>query len=562
MIGSCDINKYCVDNLLNVDGSISHHKIKRHHEFMSELRKYNKLINDTSLVRCVIYNSAVFACSSCNELLSSDIMIKNKVFVCKQCSSERRIQDMKRNLVEKYGVDNVFKLDDVKRKIVETNNIKYGCDYPQQNEIILQKTIDTNITKYGHSHYRKNTILQKRVEDKFQDMYGVRTPSELVCNVEKTKLTNLHRYGVDNVAKCDITKGKISTSNLSIYYEKYDVPVDVQMILDNKELLQTVYIDNGGFRAAMSEQLNVGIGTINSAIRRHAIDIKKTRGFSMAEKQLLDFIKENYDGEILENNRQIIAPKEIDIYLPELKLGIEYHGLYWHTFEKVKDLHFKKYLLARENGIQLLQFFSNEVKNREDVVKSIIKSNLGVNDRVFARKCHIKELSPKVYKDFCDKNHLQGNGLAKIKIGLFLEDELLSVMSFATSRYSKDCEYEMVRYCNKLNTNIIGGASKMFKYFINTYSPKSVVTYSDARISTGKLYHKLGFTYSHHANPNYFYTKDFDTLESRVKYQKHKLPDKLEVFDINKTELQNMYANGYHKIPDAGNLVFKWFAES
>jgi hypothetical protein len=161
----------------------------------------------------------------------------------------------------------------------------------------------------------------------------------------------------------------------------------------------------------------------------------------------------------------------------------------------------------------------------------------------------------KTTKIFLDNNHLQGNVNAAINIGLYYNDELVSIMTFIKSRYNKEVEYELLRFCNKLNTSVIGGASKLMSCFINTYKPNNIISYANRRWSQGNLYEKLGFTFTHNTLPNYFYYKNGD-LESRVKYQKHKLKDKLEVFDDSLTESENMYNNGYRKIYDSGNKVY------
>ena len=137
-------------------------------------------------------------------------------------------------------------------------------------------------------------------------------------------------------------------------------------------------------------------------------------------------------------------------------------------------------------------------------------------------------------------------------------------MSFGRSRYDSTYEYELFRFANYKFTNIIGAASKLFKYFICNYNPNSIITYSDRRLfNTGKLYTVLGFTFSHNSPPNYWYFKntgsDFNyKLYHRSSFQKHLLKDKLYYFDPNLTEWENMEANNYLRIYDCGNKVYLW----
>ena len=130
-------------------------------------------------------------------------------------------------------------------------------------------------------------------------------------------------------------------------------------------------------------------------------------------------------------------------------------------------------------------------------------------------------------------------------------------MTFGKTRFSKKYEWELLRFCCKLGYHIPGAAGKLLKHFERKYNPKSLVSYADRRWSQGQLYGKLGFTLDHVSNPDYWYFKQNTILlESRVKYQKYKLSKILDNFDENKTEVENMKANGYFRIFDCGNFVF------
>ena len=129
-------------------------------------------------------------------------------------------------------------------------------------------------------------------------------------------------------------------------------------------------------------------------------------------------------------------------------------------------------------------------------------------------------------------------------------------MTFGKTRYNNKAEWEMLRFCSKLGYHVVGAAGKLLKHFEQEYKPKSIVSYADMRWSQGKLYKALGFTFDHSSAPNYWYFKGPMLRESRVKFQKHKLPNILDHFDPNLSEVQNMVANGYNRIFDCGNMVF------
>ncbi|MDR2457448.1 MAG: hypothetical protein LBD41_03100 [Clostridiales Family XIII bacterium] len=276
---------------------------------------------------------------------------------------------------------------------------------------------------------------------------------------------------------------------------------------------------------------------------------------SKQEKEVVTFIRSIYSGEIIENSRQIIPPKELDIYLPEFKLAIEYCGIAWHSSKFLnKNYHLDKLNLCKEKNIDLLQIWSTEWLYQKDIIKSIIQARLKLNQtKIFARKCIIKELNILEYKKFLQDNHLQGYGLAKIKLGLFCNNELIKVLSFSKSRFNKNYEYELIRECNKLNYQIVGGKQKLLRYFENTYNPKSIISYCNKRLFNGNSYNH--FQKKEDSPINYYYLIGHDKLTSRIEFQKHKL-NKLKTFDKNLTEEQNMENNGFYRIYDCGNFVF------
>jgi len=278
---------------------------------------------------------------------------------------------------------------------------------------------------------------------------------------------------------------------------------------------------------------------------------------SYQEDNLYKFVKSLTDKEVTPNAR-ILDGKEIDVYIKDLHLGFEYNGLYWHSEARKSDnnYHLNKLNLAKEHNIELVHIFEHLWMQKQDIVKDLIKKRLNITNRVYARKCSIVEVSTKDARKFIDTNHLQGYTSSKIKYGLQLEGELISIMTFGKSRFSNKYDYELIRFCNKLGTSVIGGASKLLKHFEKTYKG-TLVSYCDRTVFNGSLYKSLGFTKSHDSKPNYFYFKH-GTIEvqNRQKFMKHKLKDKLPIFDASLTEHENMINNDYLRYWDCGNTVY------
>lgn len=260
---------------------------------------------------------------------------------------------------------------------------------------------------------------------------------------------------------------------------------------------------------------------------------------------------------ILSNN------KEIDIFIPNYNIGIEYNGLKWHSDEfKNKNYHLDKTIECEKNGIRLIHIFEDEWLNKKDIIKSIISNILGkTENKLYARKCELKIVDKVTKNKFLENNHIQGNINSEINLGLYYEGELVSLMSFGKLRINlgnkrhKDGEYELLRFCNKLNTTVVGGASKLFKYFVKEYKPLSIKSYCDKRWSLGKTYEVLGFDFLHDSSPNYYYIIG-NNRKNRFKYRKSELIK--EGYDPNKSETEIMRERKIYRIYDCGCGVYQY----
>jgi len=295
-------------------------------------------------------------------------------------------------------------------------------------------------------------------------------------------------------------------------------------------------------------------------------------GSSKSEKSVLKLIKKVYSGKIVENSRKILNGKEIDIYLPDLKIGIEFCGLYWHSELYIdKNYHLDKLNKCHEKGIRLIQIFEDEWINKTKIIKSKIKHILGLNsskESIYARKCTIKEIESKSKNSFLDKYHIQSKDSSKIKLGLFYNEKLVSVMTFSKPRSclgnknSNENSYELSRFATKRKYNVVGGFSKLLSYFKKNYEFSSITTYADLRYSSfeGNLYEVNGFKLSHQSKPNYWYFKYNNSLMKfhRYNFRKNNLKKLFpENYDDNLSEHEIMLKSKYLRIYDCGCLVYK-----
>ena len=251
-------------------------------------------------------------------------------------------------------------------------------------------------------------------------------------------------------------------------------------------------------------------------------------------------------------DRQHLGGLEIDMYIPEYNIGVEYNGSAFHATENGvfrnldKYYHRDKFLKAKQKGIHLISIFDVDWYTKQDKIKAYLKDLLTQKQKVYARKCVVKCVDKNIANDFCDKYHLQNHtNLSSICYGLYYNNELLSVMTFGKLRLKKqqDNYYELHRYCVKSGYTVIGGAKKLFNTFIKEYKPQHILSYSDNDYFSGSIYPMLGFKYIKQAEPNYYWFKTLDEWYKREQCQVQKLKKNYpqyyqEAIDNNATNIE------------------------
>lgn len=260
-----------------------------------------------------------------------------------------------------------------------------------------------------------------------------------------------------------------------------------------------------------------------------------------------------------QSNRTQLDGLELDLFEPNKRLAVEVNSVHWHTteFGKTRSSHLYKTELCESKGITLLHFWDTEVVEKRSLVESMIAAKLGViGAKIYARRTVIREVSSEEASRFLKDNHLQGAVSSSVRLGLYHGEELVSIMTFAKPRYTKQYDWELMRFCNKAGFHVVGGASKLLSAFRKAYAG-SIVSYANRRFSRGGLYEKLSFARIGKSAPNYWYVKNGAIRYSRSQCQKHKLKSLLgDCFDETLSEVANMRANGYYQLFDCGNYVY------
>lgn len=425
---------------------------------------------------------------------------------CKYIHSEN-------TLMEKYGVKNVMHLDSVKkthndavnsvdfieadRKRKITVKDKYGVEYVQQNKEINKKTSETVEKIYGE----KYVFLTKENRDK----------SILASSTEDSKL--FRKYNLKIKYSNELKKIGLNLIDYDGY--NYFIKCEKEHVYEITDTL--LYTRN---------KFNKNVCTICNPIS----------SCSESQKELLSFIKSLYYGEIINNIRSIIEPYEIDIYLPEIKLAFEFNGVYWHS-DKFKDdkYHITKYKMCKKLGIDLINIWEDDWVNNKELIKELVKKKLGItpSNKIYARKCFIKNISIEEEKDFLTNYHLQGYTPSSYKYGLYYNNDLVSILTFSKRYIKKDSDYdiELLRYAIKTDYAIVGGIEKLFKHFLNNTDFKIIKTYSEPSYFNGNVYSKLGFEYKHLSEPSFFLMKRYKRLH-REYLLKNKEENLTKIWDL------------------------------
>ena len=419
-----------------------------------------------------------------------------------------------------------------------------------------EKEVWAKFLKNGKSKSCGHSIIDERLGDTFGDLkvIGREDSYRWIC---ECNCGNKVVVGGQNL---------LSGRTKSCGCKAADVPKYTKQ--DIVSIIEKIKIELGRkpYFYELVERLEVVESTAYNYLSKYKLSdsIEHPKGSSY-EAELIKILSTKFDN-IDIHNREILSGRELDIYIPEKKLAIEFNGTFWHcSNQKYKNYHQDKTIDCAKQGIRLIHIFEYEWKDQLTKNKLI---NMILNDtkKIGARKTYVREIDTNVEKDFLNTYHLSGYALSSIKLGCFNKEtqELLGVMTFGSPRFNSKYEYEIIRLCWRYDTQVIGGLNKLFKYFLNKYNPSSIITYSDISKFTGNSYCKIGFKPSENCitEPNYKWVSlNSDIVFTRYQTQKQKLIDR-GLGTVNQTEDEIMEQLNFVKVFDSGNILLEWFNSS
>lgn len=497
-------------------------------------------------------------------------------------------QKVHETFIKKYGM-HYSKTDEFKDKFKKTMNEKHGVDYPQQSTEIKKKSSDTVNEKYGGFTFA-SPINNEKVKKTMVDRYGVTNARNIPGIEEKIKKTNLERYGVeyglqseeiltktintnrekygvDNVSQVKEIKDKVKISN-DIYifnniFKKFENSDTVKILFSKEE-----YLEKGGAPAQqrfLCKKCNKEfLGYIRNA---RCYDCYPNTNTSQMEKEIFYYLQELLlNTEILSMTKRVIKPYELDIYIPEYKLAVEFNGLFWHSSEMNidKNSHVNKTNMCENLGIHLIHIFEDDWATKKEIIKQKLRYELRITTKeINISDCNIIEIDSKIKNEFLNRYHPKSEDKSDIKFGVYYENELISCMTFNYKKramHKKEIteEYEISRFCSLYYINEL--ESTLINKFIKHYKPEKISITLDRcwEYSNNNKYTDMGFIKTIINKPTYWYIPQENKIKThRFHFNKTNLKDLLEIYDEQLTERENMQLNGYEHIWDCGTIKYE-----
>lgn len=482
--------------------------------------------------------------------------------------SQQFVQKLYQNYEAKTGYSHPSHNPEVIEKTKETCRNKFGCDYAVSSEDVRRKSEDTNMKRYGTIHPTQTDEVKQKTADTCLERYG----STSYLSSDEGRLRSIRRmrstYGVDNYnqTKQSIASKMYDPSKIDEYMKFLDDPHR--------------YIESLGHTPTIHE-LSIMLGISSAADKVVELNLQSLVKYTLSsmEDELYTFlISIGCDPlTVVRHDRRSIKPYELDVTCNNVSFECNptsTHNSSVPFYDADQPLspsyHKMKTDLCEDKNIFLFHIFGYEWTHKRPIIESMIRNILGkCESRIYARKCVVKEVDSKTSSKFLNENHRQGSTNSSVRLGLFYDGELVSLMTFGKMRRTigtsknedlSDC-WELIRFCSKLNTSVIGGASKLFKHFVREYHPTRIRSFSDRAHTKGTLYQTLGFNEIRRSDPGYVWVDvRTDIAYHRYNAQKQNIKAFLqdESIDLSMTEREIMESHGFVQVFDSGTITWEW----
>lgn len=296
---------------------------------------------------------------------------------------------------------------------------------------------------------------------------------------------------------------------------------------------------------------------------------------SAGEQQVFEFLSNLTEAE--SRNRTILKPKELDIYLPERKLAVEYCGEFYHSSgskeeeRKMRKKHIEKYRACKEQGVRLITLYETEWKERNYAIRRLLRNAVGKSKgKLMARKCELRKATAAEARAFYDRYHPQGGAGSGEHYALFWKGKMVACMRFVLGANDRGAgagnrTWTLGRYATRIT--VAGAASRLFKAFVTEFNPPEVKSFSDNRFFDGGMYAQLGFVLEEEVAEDYVVWSPKIGIRPKPHYQRRLLPKRLEEHGLTepfdpetdkRTEAEMTYLMGARRLYDCGKKRWVW----
>lgn len=455
------------------------------------------------------------------------------------------------------------------------NTWKCRCSCGKVREISAHDLVTGKSKSCGHG-YNEFQDISKRQFESWEVLEYVGNGYYLCrCNCENHTLAHIRKADLLSGAttSCGCKKASRAKETMLKRYgevapNKTSQPRTQEQIaaIETRENLLE-FIRQLGYRPTakqLSDKLGLTLSRTLVIVHKHNLieSINILNGESSYETELLELIQSITTSPVIHGDRSVLGGKELDLYIPDKRVAIEFNGTYWHSSSlKAKNYHQDKTIECAKRGIRLIHIFEHEWLNPQakEKITNLLQDVLGTESRIiYARKTSVKRITYNEAKDFLHAYHLQGEASGEEYIGEYTDSELVAVLVVGKPRFNLTYQYELIRVCFKPGVKIVGGLEKMWKYMVEVTDARSVITYSNISKFTGNSYSRLGFKVDTITQPNYVWVLPSENkVLKRYQTTKDKLT-KAGYDELGETEDEIMESLGYLKVYDSGNLKMIW----
>lgn len=461
----------------------------------------------------------------------------------------QKIKNILLSNIDENGLNGYDRAVQTKRQNIDKDGL--NCLQRAGRKSVI--TAKFNIDKNGDNSYQRASkkIVQKRKND--IDINGLNSYQRSALKAIQTMHNSIDENGNDGYQR-SIKKGSQTLFKKRGIYNVSQKHLKHVEDINEKFFREHFIIDNKFDVLSCLKYFNAaGMCWISSHKRQFNIIEPNNSAGSIPQQKIFDFVKSNYNGKILFDTKRVLKNRQLDLYMPEIKLAIEFNGMYWHSINKVHNdiyYHQNKSLMCKEKNIRLIHIFEYELNDKKykNFIESLIKKEL-FNNLKNEKNFIIKPISQNLFNDFCKRYNVCYNIKTNLRLGLFIDNKLIQVLAFI----NKNNIYKIVLNCQSFDL-YRDYTCELLRYFKHNYKFDFIICNEDFNKFDGKRYIKNGFIIKKIIKPKKFY---YDVKSKKVytNFDIEKINLNFLLYDAGKIKLVYKYIDSEREVKKQAGLI-------